>query len=56
MLQFSPTRGFFGSGFIQNTINQIEILLPTTGNGDFGDLVNRSNGGDGGFSNGHGGL
>ena len=51
----SPTRGLFMVGApVGNTINQIEIL--STGNAlDFGDLT-RSNGGDAGFSNGHGGL
>ena len=51
----SPTRGLFMVGApVGNTINQIEIL--STGDAiDFGDLT-RSNGGDAGFSNGHGGL
>lgn len=51
----SPTRGLFMVGApVGNTINQIEIL--SIGNAiDFGDLT-RSNGGDAGFSNGHGGL
>ena len=51
----SPTRGLFMVGASSgNTINQIAIL--STGDAiDFGDLT-RSNGGDAGFSNGHGGL
>jgi hypothetical protein len=51
----SSTRGLFMIGApVGNGINQIEIL--STGNAlDFGDLT-RSNGGEAGFSNGHGGL
>ena len=51
----SPTRGLFMLGSpVGNTINYITIS--STGNGlDFGDLT-RINGGEAGFSNGHGGL
>ena len=51
----SPTRGLFMIGApVGNGINYITI--PSTGDAiDFGDLT-RSNGGDAGFSNGHGGL